>query len=122
MHLIGRPFATFLTCLTTLGVVPYMFAETPPGALAVSQEESNVAAVPPLPAPQPSYSQPYTNTLPTSDSKQAVAQGSDKIAHLRRAAQHLTAAGRPGLARRVIKEALLEEKLEQILVVLEMVV
>ena len=124
MRLKGQSFAILLTCITPLVVVPKISAQTnsnAPEAGAEPRDESAGAAVSRvLPKPEPSCAHPYTNTRPYvntvahSECDEVEAQESDKVAHLRRAAQHLKAAGKPELARKVAREALLEAKLEKI--------
>ena len=118
MRLNGWSFTIKLTCVTTLCLVATSLAQSmqatqddgsyPPASSATDTASGALAE------PQRTLSRPDTTKAVHGESEQADVRTSDKVAHLRRAVQHLTAAERPALARRVAREAEFEEKLEQI--------
>ncbi len=113
-----RSFTMLSTCMIALAVMPHVFAQSTPGAPDTRAEpyrESGAAVAPQLPLiPQPECTRLNTSAVPHSQCSAADEKELNKAEHLRLAAQHLTAAGKPELARIVSKEALLEEKLAQI--------
>jgi Flp pilus assembly secretin CpaC len=118
MQLNSRPFTIFLTCIATLVVVTSTRGQTTSDASPIypqpyrQSDDASVTPVPPI--PQPVYRNPYTSTLAHPEKDEARKKQAAKAEHLRRAAEHLTAAGKTQLAERLIKEAMLEEKLGQI--------
>ncbi len=72
------------------------------------EEDCLVLPAPPPAAPRPQPVAATGKSIPKSTND------GEKLTHLRQAAQHLTAAGMTELAKQVKKEALLEEKLQQL--------
>jgi len=114
MRLPKRSLAGLLTCLTMLVVVPVLPAQTTTGQASGVSDPSHA---PPtrLPAkPQVVRSYLYTNPAGPSVPNEVKEVELGKIAHIRRAAEHLKAAGKSELADRLVREALLQAKLDQI--------
>ncbi len=114
----GWRLTVMWTCVTTLFLVSHSLAQSGKSApISRSGPPANAgsgAASPALPKTRRILSQPNPDDAARTSSPKAEGREPEKVSHLRRAAQHLRAAGKPELAERVAQEALLEEKLEQI--------
>jgi Flp pilus assembly secretin CpaC len=114
---VHKPFLFFLTSavffacgLATLAQSPQSLS--PPNSPA---ESDAICAddCPVLPSPLPAAVGPQQAAATCTAIPKKPIDG-DKLTHLRQAAQHLNAAGMAELAKQVNKEALLEEKLQQL--------
>ena len=113
-----RPVKRFvlglLTCLTALVAAPVLPAQTSTGQPGPHSASSDAPPTRLPPTPQVVGSHRYTDTAVHAAPSKVKVPELQKAAHLRQAAMHLKAAGKPELARRLEQEALLEEKLGRI--------